>query len=204
MKNLFFSLMIITLSISCVKAQNDFRRHEFNLGVGIFSTGNIVYGFADMFVQSITQAVGSGVEFSNKTASPVFHLGYKYGFSSRFTLGATLAAGVENSDFTQKGPDGTLFDTGKMNRFIGTLAPEITFNYLNANRFKLYGLAGAGCSYYRMNAKYDHADDKSSGKFLFDFQLTPLGFKFGNTFGGFAEVGFGYKGIICVGLFTKL
>ncbi|MDR1762308.1 MAG: hypothetical protein LBR55_07645 [Bacteroidales bacterium] len=204
MKNLFFAtITIILLSTTYTQAQDDSHGHELNLGIGILSTANLTFGFADMFVQSISQTVGEEVVFSKKTASPVFHVNYKYWFGTHLALGATLAAGTDNSDFTQKTHNGVVIDTGEMNRFIATLAPEITFNYLNLRRFKLYGLAGIGCSYYKIDVNYDKADDKSSDRFLFDFQLTPIGLKFGNHFGGFAEAGFGYKGIIGIGLFAK-
>ncbi|MDR2840120.1 MAG: hypothetical protein LBV75_02485, partial [Paludibacter sp.] len=137
----------------------------------------------------------------NSKASPVFHLAYKYTLGSRFGLGATIAAGTEHSDFEQSGT-GVSFK-GKKNSFIGTLAGEASFNYVNSQNFKLYGLAGIGGTFINLERKYDNGDIKTDGKIIPDFQITPIGLKFGNNFGGFAELGFGYKGLVNIGFFAR-
>lgn len=87
-----------------------------------------------------------------------------------------------------------------------TIATEIVVAYLNKPNFRLYGLAGGG---YTFN-KYENTvisggseNEQVRGSHV-NFQLTPLGAAFGKQFGGFLELGLGYKGLLNIGLFARL
>jgi hypothetical protein len=169
------------------------RKHEFELGVGAWSTSNIIYALSDLMVGAVN------VDIRNSSASGTFHAGYKYAFGDRFSGGATLSFGQEKADGYLNGAYG-----GSLKRRNVSLAGEIGFNYLNFNSLRIYGLAGAGGVWLRQQYKGVQGGSSKDNKTSMDFQLTPVGIKFGDRFGGFVELGIGYKGILNGGLFMRM
>ena len=87
-----------------------------------------------------------------------------------------------------------------------TFSPELTVAYLDTRqdrtRVKLYGAFSYGISAFSdANVGYGHADE-SGGK-PWAFQATPIGIRLGRQIAGFAELGFGYKGLISGGLAVR-
>ncbi|MDR3266588.1 MAG: hypothetical protein LBT24_03355, partial [Tannerella sp.] len=177
-------------------AQEDERKHEISLGAGIFSTSNLAFAYGDAIVNSIDFA--GNVKFEEQVASPVFHLNYKYFTSKRFSIGVTLTAGTEKAN----GMAENQYD-GKLKRFYSNIAIEPVYNYINKKYFKLYLLAGAGLLYLHQDYTPENRDKKGQTLYTFDFQLTPIGIKVGNTLGAYLEGGIGYKGIISCGVFYR-
>lgn len=196
MRNSIFLIPIIfLLSLTKTTAQ-DYKKHELGLGIGVWSTSNIVFGFADAFAGSLL--VGDR-EFRNRSSSPVVHVGYKHWIGKRFGIGLTFATGTGSSQ---------LYDNnvlvGNVNRFYTTIAAESVFNYVNKDFFKVYALLGGGALF--INQKYSPVNGSNNREtnVNFDFQITPVGAKIGRNIGFYAELGFGYKGIISSGLFIKI
>jgi opacity protein-like surface antigen len=127
-------------------------------------------------------------------------VGYKYLFTERFGLGGTLAYGRET--FNCYSTEEAI--VGKLKRNHITLALEADFKYYQRGIFDVYGLAGIGATYFNQVYNPNNGDGSKDKKWHPNIQLTPIGIKIGNTFGGFAEVGVGYKGIINAGLFLRL
>ena len=81
-----------------------------------------------------------------------------------------------------------------------TVALELTWLYSSRGAFQAYGFAGAGLLNW---VEHDHDQDNTSytetgNKFA--FQFTPIGIRAGRSVGAFAELGYGYKGIIYGGV----
>ena len=77
---------------------------------------------------------------------------------------------------------------------------DANYYYISSEMFQMY--SGIGVAYTTQSDKYDGdqsgiEDGKSS---YFNFQLNAVGFRYGSAFGVFAELGFGYKGIINAGI----
>ena len=85
-----------------------------------------------------------------------------------------------------------------------TFAPECTFRYLdtkdNRVRVRLYGAAGFGLTVFNDNEASIPGHSDNTGPKLWGFQGTPLGIRVGRKLAGFAEIGYGYKGLINGGL----
>lgn len=85
-----------------------------------------------------------------------------------------------------------------------TIAGELQFNYIAKPYFRLYSGLGLGLTNYTEKYRPTTGNTETNSATHFNFQVTPIGLKVGNAIGFFGEVGFGYKGVICVGLYTRL
>ena len=81
-----------------------------------------------------------------------------------------------------------------------TLMPAIKFNWLRSDYFGMYSGIAAGVMFVSLS---DSKKGDNSGTYFMG-QLTALGAEFGGQqFRGFAEVGFGERGMVTVGLRYK-
>ena len=87
-----------------------------------------------------------------------------------------------------------------------TFMPSVKFNWLRKEHFGMYSGLSAGVMLASLGASDNFKDDPNIEEdpdetvTSFMFNVTALGAEFGSTFRGFAELGFGEKGIICLGL----
>lgn len=79
---------------------------------------------------------------------------------------------------------------------------KVTFNYVNKPMVRVYSGIGMGITIDLSNAQGTKAGDEleKAKKILPSGQLTFMGVRFGRTFGGFCEFGFGTNSIINAGL----
>ena len=70
-----------------------------------------------------------------------------------------------------------------------TLAIESDYRYISKNSFQMY--SGLGLGLLITNGEEDFSP--------ITFNITALGFRVGRTIAAFAELGFGYKGIVNIG-----
>jgi hypothetical protein len=190
-------LIISALSIfpfTGMKAQEDERKHEISFGAGIFSTSNLIFTYGDAIVNSFA----GEVKLEEQVASPVFHVNYKYFTSKKFSIGAILTAGTEKAIGKSENQH-----HGDLKRFYSNIAIEPVYNYINKKYFKLYLLAGAGLLYLHQNYTPENGEKKEQSLYAFDFQLTPIGIKVGDTLGAYLEGGIGYRGIVSCGVFYR-
>lgn len=194
MKKFFLFILSSVFILSSLKAQE--YEHEIELGVGVWSSNQIVTAFSDIIVT----ALPLGIKMENSTDIGEFHLGYKYSMTERFGLGSIFS-------FNYGYADGAVnsIKTGEFKRYFYTIAVEGDFKYIDNPNFKLYSLLGLGVTYYHQNYKEIGSNGtEKNDELYFNFQITPIGVKFGNRIGGFVEAGFGYRGILSAGLFVRL
>ena len=187
-------LVVIALITPSILSAQD-KKHEIEAGIGVFSINEIVDTFSDILVSIIP-----GVKMDDSESYGSLHLGYKYRPTDRYGIG-----GVFVYDYsTAKGVVNDV-KTGKFINRHYTLAAEIDYTYFRSGNFSMYGLAGIGGTLHtqKYNDNDDSQQDGSDSQPYFTFQVTPVGLKYGNNFGGFAELGFGYRGIVSVGLFAR-
>jgi len=127
------------------------------------------------------------------TSSGVGMINYKYYLSNNVTIGGTIA--YENNSNANIGGGSYL-----------SFVPEFTYTYLDTKedrvRVKLYGGASFGLTVYQDlnpytsidNVHHDGSGPEPTG------QVTPFGIRIGRRFAGFAEIGYGYKGLFSFGL----
>ena len=192
MKKVFLLTAAVFLFAASMNAQS--RKSEIDLGVGVGSSNQILGALTNMIVTGLTP----GMEMKNNKSIGAWHLGYKYSVADRFALGPVLTFDRSTSDAIL----GSV-SSGKFTSNYFTLAVEGDYKYVNSDKFKLYSLVGVGATMLNQTYKPDAGDNKSQSKTFFNGQITPIGIKFGSSAGIFAELGFGYKGIICAGVFFR-
>ena len=197
MKKAFVLSALLGLLAGNILAQEPVKKHEVYGGIGLWGTNTIIDAFSDIIVTGLT---GGNYSSGNDNYLGEFHLGYKYGLSERAALGLTFAYASNSADARLNGQK-----TGEFNSNYYTFAAEFDYRYLSRPKLTLYGSVGAGATIYQQ--KYtpdaDDTDTRKSNDTYFNFQLSPIGIKYGERFGIFAEAGFGYKGILSVGLFGR-
>ncbi|GHT66063.1 hypothetical protein AGMMS50239_26940 [Bacteroidia bacterium] len=180
------------LFVSSANAQS--KKSEVDFGVGVWSSNQIVGTMSDMIV-----SVVPGIAMKNSTSPGAFHLGYKYSLSDRIALGPVFTYDLSTSDAMVDN-----VKTGKFTSNYYTFSLEGDYKYVNRDKLKLYALVGAGGTILNQTYKDSQTNEKQGEKqTFFNFQVTPVGVKYGGSFGVFAELGFGYKGILCAGLFYR-
>ena len=188
-------LLVIFISMATVFpvfAQE--RKHEIGIGIGVGTTSEIV----DIFSDVISSAITAGMYSSNTTYTGGFNLWYKYNLTRSIGLGGTFVYEHARSDAYS---DGT--KTGEFNKNYYTLVAESSFRYLISGKFSLYGILGAGATLYDQKYKATNGSDSDNDLVSFNFQISPIAIRYGDRLGFFIELGFGYKGIISAGLYTR-
>jgi len=188
-------------------------RHEISLSIGHWSTDMMTVGWGEMH-RTVSVARYSGAFAAN----------YKIRLGPRIFLGLGVGYERESGDLLKISLVGRTsftadtFGTYRMN--VVTAVPDVTYIYAyNPERTSIfYGTIGAGISYARQATETDPAFNdfnsyprgmpffllNSNQRIHFNGQISPLCFKVGyHRFSGFVELGFGYKGIACVGLTWK-
>ncbi|MFK5857565.1 MAG: hypothetical protein QM503_15660 [Bacteroidota bacterium] len=96
---------------------------------------------------------------------------------------------------------------GELNRNFFTLAIEGHYRYQNMNKVQLYSGLGIGYTFGSETLKppIESGKTTTSGTInSFAWQVNVIGIRVGNSIAGFAEFGYGYKGIVNVGLSIQL
>jgi hypothetical protein len=198
-KYVFIITVLLWVNIS-VSAQYDYRKHQIEAGVGIWNTNELVNTFSDMIISSLREG---GVTMQDDMSYASWHAAYRYYFSKRLALGALFAYDHAKSNALREG-----VEIGNLLKRHATVALEAEFGYLRTDFISLYGLAGFGGTRYGLEYKPSGTtsngfEAKSEAEYYFNYQLTPIGIRLGSTFGFFAELGFGYRGILNAGLFAQ-
>jgi opacity protein-like surface antigen len=214
MKNKKSILLLIAIMLlvaqTRVQAQTDksFDKHEVNLGVGVLSSNQISGFLKDIIMDFVLNITSSGkITRENRSYSATWHAGYKYSLSKRWAIGAEFAYYGSSSDILVSG-----YKFGRLSDNYYTLALEMDFKYINKDDFKFYSTLGIGGTQFKQNLEVDinllpqipipiTIEQETYSQMRFNYQFTLIGLKFGKTFGGYAELGIGYKGILNGGLF---
>ena len=193
MKKILFAVLLLMGMSYYVQAQE----HQVSVGFGAPSSNHIADLFFTVAKDMITGLAGGDSGLENKRSVGEFRAGYAYYPTERMSVGATVSILQTAADAVRSGTSSGEYST----RYL-TFAAEGTYNYLTREKFRLYGLIGAGVT--NLNARYTvQGQNESDNANVFNFHLSPIGAAFGRQFGGTAEVGFGYRGIVSLGLFYK-
>ncbi len=144
-------------------------------------------------------------ENTDVTALGAVSLGYRYHFSRLLSLGVVGSYEHSSNNYAPTSYASTVTDRRGIQSCY-TMATEVTFNYLTiANgTLRFYGVFGAGYSIYVhiIKSKNNGVSSvyKNSRSTYGALQIAPIGIRFGRDFGGFLELGSGYRGIVNYGL----
>jgi hypothetical protein len=192
---LFFTIIIAAHTL--VHAQD----YEIDLSANLGNATMLSAGAAENFL--------TGNEFHSQTLYISYFLTLKHHFPNNMALSLTAGYFSDAGHFSYRDEDES-YEVGPYTRHSYILAPEFEVSYYSARNVNLYSIVGLG-----IRSSYADIQDSSNHSFhnyahpiphtvIPAFQYTPIAVRFGNNFGGFAELGWGYKGIINLGLFYKI
>ncbi len=196
MKKLFLtSAICLLLSIGSNAQQN--YRHEVRLSAGLWASEYAaVEGYANLLVMFLLRETIKPYQRSNGLYGT-----YRYRISRRFSAGVTAGATLLNTDESLFGYSPESGDY----RYISALfAAEAQFHYFDGPIWCLYSMAGGGVgnAFERNSAAASGVVEKSRSPLMI-MQISPIGIRCGKTVGIFAELGYGYKGILNTGISVR-
>lgn len=197
---------------------NVYAQHELNLGYGYgYGTqqqfmkgfGSIPYKMSvetnsnrinDNIADKVF-GIGSRATLNDPKYSGAVFFTYRYRILPRLSVG--IAAGYERE--TREVTRGGLQTIGSFKEEAYTLAAEAQFLYKQVSMVQFFCNAGFGNTYVKeqlSNNTYDlsHSDSRNH----YAIQLTPFGVSVGKKLSGFAQVGYGYKGLLQMGASLEL
>jgi hypothetical protein len=185
------SLFVIPFSL---KAQTESPKNSIAAGYGVLTVQDIASTVSDVLIDPFTVGI---IEVTDITGSGVVFVEYSHFWKSkwRFLVNANYTS--IKSTFVNSSDQSNY---GKGTDQYYALMVGVNYHWLTHNILELYSGLQAGGSYISTKQTYVTGDDATDNSFAFAFQVTPIGLRVGKTFGGFAELGFGYKGLINVGI----
>ncbi len=195
-KNSIFLLSGVLGLLCSLSGKAQERHHQFNAGAGMASAR---YFDAAGVWEERREGAGS----TSVGSSGVYHFGYRYTVAGRHSFGIQLAG--ERQKVTKSG--GTQHPEA-WKQYIAwkdiylTVLPDYRYNWGPSPGGRWYSGVAAGIS--RHQRKETHNDfsleKKEYSKTGFAYQVTALGVEFGKKLGGYAELGYGYKGALSAGV----
>lgn len=212
---LFSVFIAIFIFSSVVSAQgDDFKKFGVQAGYGIWSYDGImikvshrVNNFSQSFLQYYDLPMDSFKRYGDVSFA------FKYRPIRRLQVGVSFVwTGTKTDVFNCSSiEDVEPLKMGELRYNYFTPAADVTFFYVAKTFFKCYGNIGLGCTFGLIQYKSvsymsdEETPNKIANKMIphFNYQFTPIGFRFGNNVGAFVEFGFGYRGVINGGLFVN-
>jgi hypothetical protein len=195
-KTLMVFASLLTLNLTSI-AQS---KHEVSLGFG-FGTTNEFNGSTSSTISDLFSALLMTDSYSeNVKYSPAWHVGYKTFLTSKqkLAVGATFAYQSVKGDYSYGSQK-----AGDLHRNFYTIAAEADYRYIKKEKFHLYSGLGFGYTFSNETLSPISGSEKKTSSGNVDFQLIGIGARYGSNVGGFIELGFGYKGMICAGFFFR-
>lgn len=190
MKKILVMLVVALMTTMNVIAQDD-TKHE----IGVY------YGFASAsdVLSTITSSISAAAGDQSSFFGPI-------GVEYYYHVSPVVAVGGLASYATCKAEDKKTKKDDLTESFI-TIMPSVKFNWLRNNGFGMYSALSAGVMFLSVSfddsVKAADPDAQKETKAKFMFHATALGVEFGGNLRGFAELGFGEKGLLCAGLRYK-
>lgn len=199
-KAIFFLILAGLFVFGSYNVYSQDKPNQFSLGYGVLTIDEELSIIEDV----ISSVISVGTYTTNNIQmSGAVILTYNYALSKVVHIGGAVAyENITEDVYINPGTGRT--KTGELKRDFYTLAAEAKFSYIHANIFQMYSGVGVGAT---MNTdKYNQNDGKSNSetKGHFNFQLNLVGLRIGNAVAGYAELGYGYKGIVNFGLSVRL
>ncbi len=196
MKKIFIVLIPLYFVCAAIDLQAQERKNELSISYGLATINDLGEIFSNLFADAIISAFGPDAVSTDTKLSGAFLLTYQHHFSNVISAGPVIGYEKLTDEISvNKSP------AGKINHNAFTFAAEGRINYVNKDSFGMYLGLGAGISSISSKTTSDKAGnedpDSSSG---FTFQVTGLGIRVGDRLAASAELGFGYRGLVNLGV----
>ncbi|MDA9057135.1 hypothetical protein N9K49_04750 [Flavobacteriaceae bacterium] len=199
-KRLIIGSLILFSNISFSQTQGT---SEINVSLGDATFEDFRVALDDV-VSSIVTTVISGQELTYSDGGRLtgYTAHYGYAVKDRWMLGASLAYQTVHRKLLLDNKE-----SGKSSSAVYSFGVETDYRYISNKSFQMYSGLGAGYAFGKSSFTLEDpnlefkdknkTDDKIN---YFTFHVTALGFRVGKKLAAFAEIGFGYKGILNGGI----
>lgn len=189
MKNFPKILFLLSISIGFTQAYGQYK-HQVYVGYGIGTHHAITDAIVDISVAAFTLS-----NPDSKSHTGAFFAGYRNQVTERIALGGLVV--YEHAKSSSMDGDKTYnLDQNNM-----TLMADFQYAYTRSEKLKLFSGVSAGAS--MLKSKITGESSASDSKVDFGFHLDVIGLSYGKKTAPFLAVGYGYKGIINLGLQTR-
>jgi len=195
MKKLFLTISVLLFAFVAASAQGNMNQpgfHDLSVSAG--------YGSSMQFIDNYTKIISDYPSYEAKDFKffPTVSAEYGYRVSERFAVGAVLSFQVADSHILNEGRDNT-----KARDTWYSLMPQARFFWYTNKNMNVYSKAAVGLTARRN--KYTNNNDiiEKFRDFNIAWQVSAIGFEYGNIVCGFAEAGFGTQGYISAGVRVK-
>lgn len=203
---LFFVLIFswMAMGTANTKAQTD-NRHELRAQITDGYPAGIVMALFFGVMESFENLAGyQADELETSQLFGNYSFIYRYRIIDRLSVGIDFSHQAFSRKYLLTRP-GQPQAVGSKSLNFTMIMPSAEFRYVNLKYFQMYGNAAAGL----MTMMYKESTDAgtmpvkgaSNG---FGFQINPLGMRFGSKFGGYVEVGAGFRGFFTAGISLTL
>lgn len=200
MKKGLLIFLLISFSFTGLKAQfASYNKHDVSLSYGFFSPDQFMSVESTMLNDQFDDKRYVRDNFSSM--GNIF-LTYRHVNRAETVFwGVSLGYGQTKSEIYYVGQY-----AGELNRTFYTLAFEGQYRYVNKGLIQVYSGLGLGVTYGQetLSATAYHPVESSGDILRVAYQLNVAGIRVGEKFAGFAEFGYGYKGIVNFGLSLQL
>lgn len=192
MKKFLLATALYLCSISALHAQS---KAELKIGAGIASRP---------FLKNIIHFSNFGAGGNDNTSYGTYHIEFLYKVLPKVKIGVAAVAEWSKNDVTGSGPD--FWHKHKVyNDIDATVLGTIQALYITKPILELYSAASLGPTMrFRKILRNDFGGNEEAKKVSVAYHFTAIGLKIGKKIGGFAELGYGYKGILCGGVYMRM
>jgi hypothetical protein len=197
---LFLLVMVLFRFINGQNYYRSYDHHDIQVSYGLFHPDQFQSVESDMLNERYPTKRYVRDEYSS--TGSIF-LTYRHMFRNElFLWGITAGYSSSASKIYNVGQY-----EGELNRQFITVALEWEYRYVNQGPVQVYSGLGLGFTYAteELTPPPELGVEAATGNIsTFAYQLNAVGIRIGKKFGGFAEFGYGYKGIVNLGFSVQL
>lgn len=197
MERAILSICILLIA-NTLQAQTEKGLSEVSLSLGLRTLDQSNARMVNFFAVSDKRGI-STYKIDERNIRGAIGLTYRYYYIDRASIGLTVVNDKIEHEYSLS-PNKI---TGIYNYLAITIAPELNYLYINATGISLYSLVGFSYTYSKVVYKDDGKGGLSDENIFYhkNVQITPIGVRLGdNSIGAYVELGFGYKGLLNIGI----
>jgi len=171
----------------------DEPKHSIRLTYGIGTAAE----FQDATDEIFDAVLSNGTRASNTTYSGSLGLQYDYTLSAKFSVGLGLVYETIKKDVTVTTTTDVTYNEGYSAKYTTILA-SATYSYMSKPKFGMFARLAIGPSFLKEKVSTTQTAENTATKFA--YQISPIGIRAGQKLYFHAEAGYGYIGILAIGV----
>ncbi len=204
MKKIICFFVFMSVMTNLLSQDLDYKKNEFELNYAFLTDEFVLNAFSEAIIHLGKHTDSNFIYRDRQMSKGAIYFTYRYNLLQSMSLG--LTSGLDLSDGFIDDYEGRMIGTTKKVNL--TIAAECKYKYLDRKIITLYGYIGIGYSILLARNYFTTIDpglpfgDKIQNHF--NMHITPIGMRLGKKFGGFLEIGLGYKGLLNAGVSLTL